>query len=184
MEVRGHLWGLGRVLVKTAGGVPQPQSKSDSIFLYPCMSGYLIPWDPGLPDLFLSCVLESLHGDEASHAMCHYVRVCVRACRVSFEKNVLGGGHSYAFNFITPCAHAQQGIKLSVLSVVGTKIVRSGDLGIWATPKHNRSVKIIDKLALLCFKPFGNAYKHCKCCVFWPHLSTAPTAGHLLMHII
>ena len=47
-------------------------------------------------------------------AMCHYVRVCVCVCRVSFEKNVLGVGHSYALNFITPCTHAPQGIKRSV----------------------------------------------------------------------
>ena len=39
-----------------------------------------------------------------------------------------------------PSAHAQ-GVKQSVLSVVGTKIARSQDLGIQATRKHNKSVE-------------------------------------------
>ena len=43
--------------------------------------------------------------------------------------------HKYSNFLITPCAHAQQGVKQSVLSVclssvVNTKIARSEDLGI------------------------------------------------------
>ena len=59
-----------------------------------------------------------------------------------------------------PRVHALQGVKQLILSVVSTKTVRSGDLGISATHKHNRSIKIIDKLASLlqCFKSFGEVY--------------------------
>ena len=42
---------------------------------------------------------------------------------------------------LLPHAHAQ-GVKQSVLSVVGTKIATSRDLGISATYKHNESVEI------------------------------------------
>ena len=63
----------------------------------------------------------------------------------------------------------QQGVKQSVLSVclsvcpsVNTKIARSRDLGIWATYKHNKFVKIMEKLTTLCFKSFGKAHERCK----------------------
>ena len=83
---------------------------------------------------------------------------------------------------VTPCAHVQQGVKQLVLSIISTEITRSGDLSIWAIPKHNIiSVKIIDKLASFCFESFWQslwASQTLRC--YWPHLSTAPTTGHLL----
>ena len=62
------------------------------------------------------------------------------------------------------CACAARGLSvcLSVCLSVSTKIARSRDLGTWVTCKHNKFVKIIEKLALLCFESFGKVHKHCK----------------------
>ena len=47
-----------------------------------------------------------------------------------------------------------------LLSVVSTKIARSGDLGIWVTCKHNESSKLGEKLAPACFKLMDTVYEH------------------------
>jgi hypothetical protein len=48
------------------------------------------------------------------------------------------------------------------LSVVNTKIARSGDLGIWATRKHNESFEIVEKPASLYLESFGKAHERPK----------------------
>jgi hypothetical protein len=53
-------------------------------------------------------------------------------------------------------------ISVSDLSVVNTKNTRSGDLGIWATRKHNESVEIVEKPAPLFLESFGKAHKRPK----------------------
>ena len=59
------------------------------------------------------------------------------------------------------------------------KIVRSRDLGITATPKHNESVEIVETLVMLQIVWKGPRARNTV--FYWPYLSTAPTAG-LLMH--
>ena len=49
------------------------------------------------------------------------------------------------------------------------KIVRSPDLGIWATHKYNEPVKSGEKLASLCFESFGKVHERHKYCVFVGH---------------
>ena len=53
-------------------------------------------------------------------------------------------------------------VRLFVCLFVSTKIATSRVLGIWATPKHNESVDIGEKLAALCFELFDRAYKRHK----------------------
>ena len=66
------------------------------------------------------------------------------------------------------------------LSVINTKITRSRTLGIWATCKHNKSIKVVKKLAPLCFKSLGKAHECRKTGVFVGHTSTAPTYAFCL----
>jgi hypothetical protein len=60
-------------------------------------------------------------------------------------------------------------VYMSVHNHQNRQIWIPGNLGIWATCKYNKSVEIVEKLASLCFKSFGKAHKHCKCCVFIGH---------------
>jgi hypothetical protein len=53
-------------------------------------------------------------------------------------------------------------------------------IGIWANYNYNQSVKVVDKLASLCFESFGKAHKDRKC--HWPRLSTLPTMHVLSAH--
>ena len=53
----------------------------------------------------------------------------------------------------------------SGIATVSTKMVKSRDIGISATRKHNISVEIFKKFSSLCFKWFGRAHKHHKHCV-------------------
>ena len=62
---------------------------------------------------------------------------------------------------ITPraCAGVKESVCPSVCqsvcqSIITMKITRSRDLGIWATRKHNQSVRISEKLAWMCFESF------------------------------
>ena len=85
---------------------------------------------------------------------------------------------------LLPRTHAQ-GVKQSVLSVVGTKIARSRDLGISATRNHNESVEIGEKLASVCFNYFGTAHERHKQSFFIghayrPRLLRLLHAGHVL----
>ena len=62
-----------------------------------------------------------------------------------------------------PRTHAQ-GVKQSVCTsvvvvVVGTKIATLGDLGIWATRKHDELVKIGEKPASVCLDFFSMAHE-------------------------
>ena len=55
------------------------------------------------------------------------------------------------------------------------KITRSGALGIWVTSQHNKSIISVEKLpSLYMLSKFHKCYKQC---VYWPWLSTLPTAG-------
>ena len=65
------------------------------------------------------------------------------------------------------------------LSVVSTKIARSGDLGVWVTRKYSISIDIVEKLASLCFESFGKVYERRKYCI----LLATPinTTHHVLM---
>ena len=88
-----------------------------------------------------------------------------------------------ALGVITPHACARGKVIgfvccLLLLSVISTKIARSGDLGIWATRKYNLSVNIVEKLASVCFKSFGKADKHCKYCVL---LATPMDTAHYVL---
>ena len=87
---------------------------------------------------------------------------------------------------ITPCACTRGkavGFVCRLSSVVGTKIATSQDLGIWATRKHNESVKIGKKVGSVCFNYFGTAHERHK---QWVLLATpidhtySGTAGHVL----
>ena len=79
---------------------------------------------------------------------CNYIYSTCTSCNILttwiVAINILAPqslGHGPQF-----CVHAQ-GIKQSVcLSIVGMKITRSQDLGIWTTRKHNESIKVIEKL--------------------------------------
>ena len=74
-------------------------------------------------------------------------------------------------------AHAQ-GVMWSVLSVVSTKIARSGDVGMWATLKYNVPINIAEKLASVCFESFGKAHERCKYCVL---LATPMDTAHYVL---
>ena len=53
--------------------------------------------------------------------------------------------------------------------VVNTNITKSGDLGTWASCKHNEYVKFGEKLASVCSESSGTAYKCHKIVYFsWP----------------
>ena len=64
--------------------------------------------------------------------------------------------------------------------VVSTKIATSWDLGIWATRKHNESIEISEKLLqyVTIYLAWPTSVTNSAFC--WPHLSTVPTAGHVL----
>ena len=49
-----------------------------------------------------------------------------------------------------------------VVIVVGKKIIKCGDLGTWASCKHNEYVEFGDKLASVYSELSGTAYKHHK----------------------
>ena len=71
-----------------------------------------------------------------------------------------------------------------LLSVVccqhkNSQIWKSRHASEWLVITRNLS-KPSKKLALLCFESFGKAHEHQKHCIYWPCLSTTPTAGHLL----
>ena len=65
---------------------------------------------------------------------------------------------------LLPCIYAQFLSHLSVHLLSSTL-----NLGIWATCKHNKSVEISEKLALVCFESFGKVHlsrqwRHCAYC--------------------
>ena len=73
-------------------------------------------------------------------------------------------------NRFLPRAHAQ-GVKQSVcpsiiIVVVGTKIVRSRVLGVYARCKHNQSIDIGEKLVCMGFEFLKKSYYCYKLCIF------------------
>ena len=69
-------------------------------------------------------------------------------------------------------------VRLSAV-VVTTKIARFRNLGLRETCKHNQSVEIGERLALMCFGSFGTVHEchkqHLACCPSWPCPLTVPT---------
>lgn len=140
MEVRGHLWGLWKVPVKTTGGprqdtlansvlkdselretmlIRQPQSTTDSIFLYTCMSGYChVPGFQTPPSFSLSYFeIDRRAWNEANH-----VSLCVCMHAGSHLKK-MWEGYSYTFTSL-PRTHMR--------SKNLHNNAKSGDLSIWA----------------------------------------------------
>ena len=52
-----------------------------------------------------------------------------------------------------------------VIVIVGTKIARSRDLGVYACWKHNESVDIYEKLVSVRFELLNMAHKRYKSCI-------------------
>jgi hypothetical protein len=80
-----------------------------------------------------------------------------------------------------PCTHAQ-GVQFcpSVCLPISTKITRSGDLGMWATRKHNESVEIVKNWLHYASNHLAGPTSFVNAAFYWPLLSTLPTTGHVL----
>ena len=62
-------------------------------------------------------------------------------------------------------------IVVVIAVIVNTKLAKSGDLGTWPSCKHNGYVEFGNKLASVCSKSSGTAYKHHKSCILAGHHS-------------
>ena len=65
-----------------------------------------------------------------------------------------------AANSYPTCMRRGKVIGFVCLSIVTTKITRSQHLGTWSIHKYNESVEVGEKLASVCLKWSGTAYKH------------------------